>query len=137
MKPGKVVACFLLVLTIICVDPVIGGCCFGTKCTEENKREILNTCVHNIKKSNPPTPPARGGLCCEAVRQLRGTKGSMMKCIVKLLTNEEKEQYDARRILYLKSHCTLPTYASFDEVKITSCCDPFKLITHRPHTSFG
>ncbi|KAF8711385.1 hypothetical protein HU200_029416 [Digitaria exilis] len=117
MLPGKVVVYFL-VLTIISVDPVVGGCCFGTKCTNEDKMEILNTCAFYLKKSNPASPPPRGGQCCQVVRRLQGNKGSMMVCILKLLTHEEKEQYDSIRILELKSQCVLqPSSASFDEVK--------------------
>ncbi|KAF8730778.1 hypothetical protein HU200_016641 [Digitaria exilis] len=118
MIPSKVFVCFLLVLTIICVNPMLGECFFGTKCTNQDKRQILYNCVFNLKKSNPDTPPPRGGLCCNVVRELRGTKGNMMKCIAKLLTKEEKEQYDVTRIQKLKSDCSIGrSSSSLDEVK--------------------
>ncbi|KAF8730776.1 hypothetical protein HU200_016639 [Digitaria exilis] len=121
MLSRKVVVYFLLVFTIIGVDTVIGGW-FGPKCTEGDKRDVLSNCVLNLEKSNPATPAPVGGLCCKVVREIKGTKDGMMKCIVKLLTADEKEQYDETRILNLKSQCSLrPSSASFDEVKITSC----------------
>nr|TKV99829.1 hypothetical protein SEVIR_8G069600v2 [Setaria viridis] len=125
MLPGKVAA-LLLVLAIISIEPVSGGCCSGHICTKEQKNDIVKMCKPYFLKSISRTTPTKTGACCQEVRKFQGIDGGMMQCVFDRLTGAEKKTYNEKSLTkYLKSYCT--TQASSlahprpREVNIMSC----------------
>ena len=107
MLLNKVVVLLLLVFIVISVDHVSGGCC-GNKCTNKQKKGILEACGPYIVKSNiPMRPPNTNNPCCHAVRTLQSLGEGMMQCVVDILDNTEKRQYDAAKFLHIEGPKTV------------------------------
>lgn len=122
MLLNKVAVLLLLVFVVISLDHVCGGYC-GNKCTCTNKQKkvILEACGPYIVKSHiPMRPPNTNNPCCYAVRTLQSLGEGMMQCVIDILNNTEKRQYDASKMLYIKRFCTQhSSHASTAKVKIT------------------
>ncbi|PAN41652.1 hypothetical protein PAHAL_8G059400 [Panicum hallii] len=70
------------------------------KCTLEQKEKVLLHCIAFTERGTPPIAVHRDSVCCEAVRAVPNRE---MRCIVELLTDEEKKKkHDVHRILALK-----------------------------------
>ena len=74
-----------------------------SKCTLKQKENVLLHCIAFTERGTPPISVHRDSVCCEAVRAVPNRE---MRCIVELLTDEEKKKkYDVHRILALKLIC--------------------------------
>ncbi|KAF8730881.1 hypothetical protein HU200_016753 [Digitaria exilis] len=98
MVPVKPVFLFLLLCTIISLDPVAAD---GT-CTEEQKANIVFHCREYIKKKGPVIPPSYLDECCVAVRAVPNRD---MECIIRLLSNKQKKKYDETKIRRFHDLC--------------------------------
>lgn len=106
MLPKKV-AVLLLVFTLISLDSTVtSGLPWRKKCTNEEKIYILYVCGPYIMASNPRGLPPKTDACCAAVVIAQNLGVRRMQCIVDRLTRAEKQQYNARTMLYLVTHCT-------------------------------
>ncbi|KAF8711343.1 hypothetical protein HU200_029371 [Digitaria exilis] len=101
MLLGKV-ALLLILCAMTFSQQVLGTC------TQEQKEAVLNDCQKFIKQGheNPRPIPVMGQTCCNTVNKVpkKGTRIDM-QCIVDLLTEDEKTNHNARKILNLPNHC--------------------------------
>ena len=103
------------------------------KDTEEIHLEV---CYPYILKSNRSRIlPTKRDICCKEVRTLQSNGEGMMQCIVDLLTRDQRLEYDATVMLYLKRYCTQPPFpAAPHEVKShVMMLILFRLVTRAQH----
>lgn len=98
MLPGKVALFLLIVFAIAFEHPVIGT----GKCTDKEKKDILQHCEDYLKHGNPT--PSLHSPCCAAALEVPILD---MQCIIDLLTAKEKKEYKEANILQL-SHLSYP-----------------------------
>ena len=136
MSIRKVGILLLVVFAIVLPDPVSGGCWFCKKpCTKTQKNYIVDVCHRYILKSNyARVLPTKHDICCIEVRTLQ-SNGEGMQCIVDLLTCDQRLEYDATVMLYLKRYCTQPPFpAAPHEVKChVMMLTLFRLVTRAQH----
>jgi hypothetical protein len=92
------------------------------KCTLEQKEKVLLHCIAFTERGTPPIAVHRDSVCCEAVRAVPNRE---MRCIVELLTDEEKKKkHDVHRILALKliSEQRSPLAPKQNKVKTINFC---------------
>ena len=98
MKPQTVAALLLLlVCAMVSLHPVVGG--KRPRCTEEDKAHVLKECGHYTKHGHPKELPPKHSDCCKAA------EGHDMQCIVDLLTNDERRDYEQAAIIALEEAC--------------------------------
>jgi hypothetical protein len=107
MLPAKVAA-LLLVLAIVSMENVSGGCCGSSHiCTQQQKDDLVKVCKPYIVKWVDRTTPTKTCACCQEVRKLQGIDEGMMQCVYDRLTGAEKKKYNERALTKsLKSYCT-------------------------------
>jgi hypothetical protein len=72
MLPAKVAA-LLLVLAIVSMENVSGGCCGSSHiCTQQQKDDLVKVCKPYIVKWVDRTTPTKTCACCQEVRKLQG-----------------------------------------------------------------
>ena len=98
MKPQTVAALLLLlVCAMVSLHPVVGG--KRPRCTEEDKDHVLKECGHYTRHGHPKELPPKHSPCCKAA------ESHDMQCIVDLLTNDERRDYEQAAIIALKQAC--------------------------------
>jgi len=99
MKPQTVAALLLLlVCTMVSPHPVVGGN-KRPRCTEEDKAHVLKECGHYTKHGHPKELPPKHSDCCKAA------EGHDMQCIVDLLTEDERRDYEQAALIALRNAC--------------------------------
>ncbi|EES08958.2 hypothetical protein SORBI_3005G212000 [Sorghum bicolor] len=108
MAPGKGTLLLLVLAMVICV-----GCVSGTaaSCTKAQKDSVLVLCNGSIKKGKSD-PLSKKSMCCKYVRNIDTI------CIVSLLTDKEKKQYNEYKIRNLRKDCSLAPSAALDLVTV-------------------
>jgi hypothetical protein len=98
MLPAKVAA-LLLVLAIVSMENVSGGCCGSSHiCTQQQKDDLVKVCKPYIVKWVDRTTPTKTCACCQEVRKLQGIDEGMMQCVYDRLTGAEKKKYNERAL---------------------------------------
>ena len=101
MFSWKLAILILLLCSTISPHVVTGN--IKSKCTLKQKENVLLHCIAFTERATPPISVHQDSVYCEAVRAVPNRE---MRCIVELLTDEEKKKkYDVHRILALKLIC--------------------------------
>ena len=112
MLPAGKAACFLLVMAVFaaaCLDRsvTVSG---NRICTEQDKKDVLVNCKLNIKNGKFTPPAPKTGVCCQVVRHMQSKDSKMMDCVVEILTDDEKRERSAVKMMELVGRCVVPAH---------------------------
>jgi len=112
MLPAGKAACFLLVMAVFaaaCLDRsvTVSG---NRICTEQDKKDVLVNCKLNIKNGKFTPPAPKTGVCCQVVRHMQSKDSKMMDCVVEILTDDEKREHSAVKMMELVGRCVVPAH---------------------------
>ncbi|CAL5093648.1 unnamed protein product [Urochloa decumbens] len=100
MLLGKVSFLLLVLCSVLWAHQVKGE---ELPCTDKQKKDILETC-HEVLARGSTVIPHKDSPCCRNVREL---PHNGIRCIIKLLTVQEREDYMMAKIQILEYLCSM------------------------------